>query len=309
MEQALALPPGVALAIIAFLLSLLPASLFIWMWYLRRHDRAVPGKTIAIAFLGGMFLVLPAFKLEDLAQQAWLVISPTTAHYFSGAILPLEGPVDVLLPALGTFAVVAVVEEGLRYLFMFWWIKRSKVIDQIFDGLMIGVAVGLGFATLENSIYFLGLFQNGSYDTLVFVFFLRFIISTVAHVSFAGLMGTLLARGIFNVYNVRRYAIPAFFIPWFLHGLYDLLLGIDQSFYAVLLLLPALSVLLFWTGRRDFFVIHRKNGNLLAVEEIPTDIQGGLARAATAPVSPWNVPAAGQTTSAEAKFVGKSKHL
>lgn len=287
MDEAILLPPGVALAIIAFLLSLLPAGLFIWLWYLRRHDKAVPGITIAIAFMAGMGLVFPAFRMEDFSQQMWLVLSPSTAHYFSGAVLPLQHPGDILFPALGTFLVVAIVEEGLRYVLLYWWIKRSQVIDQVFDGLLVGVAVGLGFATLENTIYFLGLFKDGSYDTLVFVFFLRFIISTVAHISFGGLMGALLARGVFNIYDSARYTIPAFFIPWFLHGLYDLLLGINQSFYAVLLLLPALGVVAFWTTRRDFFTVQRKGGQLLLVEESSTL----PATQDNRPASPWNVHA------------------
>lgn len=275
------LPPGVSLGIIAFLLSLLPAGLFIWLWYLRRRDRAIPARSVALAFAAGLGLVWPAFQLEDLAERVWQFISPATAYYFAGAVLPLQQPLDILLPALGTFLVVAVVEEGLRYIVLRWWIWRSAVIDQVFDGLLVGVASGLGFATLENTIYFLHLFQDGSYDTLVFVFFLRFMVSTLAHISFGGLMGTLLARGRFHIYNARQFTVPAFFIPWFLHGLYDLLLGINQSFYAVLLLLPALVVVTMWAARRDFFVVHRKDGHLLAAEEAPYRLQPASA-------SPWN---------------------
>lgn len=279
------LSPELSLGIIAFLLSLLPAGLFIWLWYLRRQDRMIPAQSITLAFVTGIVLVWPAFQLEDLSEQLWLTLSPGTVHYFSGALLPLQHPVDILYPALGTFLIVAVVEEGLRYIALRFWIWRSRVIDQVTDGLLVGVAMGLGFATLENTIYFLGLFKDGSYDTLVFVFFLRFVVSTIAHISFGGLMGTLLARGLFNIYQASKYTIPAFFIPWFLHGLYDLLLGIDQSFYAVLLLLPALITVIRWGNKREFFALHRKNGQLLAAQEVPAS-----AQVAAVKKSVWNMP-------------------
>lgn len=286
------LPPGVALGIIAFLLALLPSTLMIWMWYLRRHDRPIPGRAVALAFGAGMVLVFPAFQLESFAGRYWQAISPATAHNFIGAVLPLQSLWDVLLPAIGTFFIVAAVEEGLRYLLLRVWIARSNVIDQVFDGLLVGLAAGLGFATLENAIYFLDLFQQGSYDTLVFVFFLRFLISTLAHISFGGLMGALIARGVFHIYRPGGYYWQAFLLPWFLHGLYDLLLGIDQSLYAVFLLLPALIVLALWTTRREFYIINRKNGHLLAVQQPPATKQRETVKKFLARFdSPWNTHA------------------
>lgn len=291
MSEIIALSPDVSLGIIAFLLSLLPAGLFTWLWYLRRRDRSVPAQAVAIAFFAGLGLVIPAFGFEDFAAQTWLALSPATAHYFAGAVLPLVSLVDIVLPALATFGIVATIEEGLRYVVLRWWIKQSRTIDQVFDGLVVGVALGIGFATLENTFYFLSLFQQGSFDTLVFVFFLRFLISTLAHISFGGLMGALIAQGVFHLYQPKKFYWQAFLLPWFLHGLYDLLLGVDLSFYAVLLLLPGLLVLVQWTKRGDFFSIHRKNGRLLAAEEAPQDERLGQARRSRQFNSPWNVNA------------------
>src|SRR3989344_3272542 len=227
MGEAVSLPPGVAFAIIAFLLSLLPAGLFLWLWYLRRHDRPVPTGTIVGAFLVGLGLVWPAFQLEEAASRLWYRLSPATAHNFMGPTLPLQTALDLALPALGTFFVVATVEEGLRYLALQIWVRRGRTIDQVFDGLVLGVAMGLGFATLENTLYFLDLITSGSFDTLVFVFFLRFMISTLAHISFGGLMGALLARGVFDVLGAGHLRVAAFTLPLFFPGLDGFLLGID----------------------------------------------------------------------------------
>lgn len=269
MSPIISLPPGVAIAVIAFLLSLLPAGLFIWLWYLRRTDRPLAPGTVAAVFLGGIILVGPAWYLERFAAETWATISPQSAHNFAGAVLPLQSALDVLLPAIGTFLIVATIEEGLRYLFLRWWISRSASVDQVFDGLVLGVAAGLGFATLENTLYFLDLFREGNLDTLVLVFFLRFIVSTLAHLSFGGLMGTLIARGVFSMYNPGRYLRQAFFVTWFVHGAFDLMLSVNLSTYAILLLVPALMSLIAWSHRRDFFIINRKNGRLLVFEEPP----------------------------------------
>jgi RsiW-degrading membrane proteinase PrsW (M82 family) len=289
MTEPITLPPGVALAILAFLLSLLPAGLFMWLWYLRRHDRPVPVWIVVIGFIGGAFITAPAFWLEKTAPRLWTALSPATVHYYDGAILPLSSLLDILLPAVGTFIVVATVEEGLRYFFLWLWLRFNPHIDQVFDGLVVGLAAGLGFATVENTIYFFSLFSQGSFDTLVFVFFLRFIISTLAHISFGGIMGTLLARGFFSIYRPRLLFLQAFLLPWFLHGLYDWLLGINLSVYAVLVLLAPLFLLIIWSERRDFFVLNRVNGQRL-IDQRPA--AGAVVAASTGwnQYAPWLTP-------------------
>ena len=285
MTEAITLPPGVAVGILAFLLSLLPAGLFIWLWYLRRHDRPVPILLVVQGFIGGMILTMVALKLEQWTERFWLFWSPETAHYFGGAILPLRSPVDILLPAVATFLVVALIEEGLRYGTLFVWFRLTRSMDQVFDGLVLGLVVGLGFATLENTLYFFRLFSTGMFDTLVFVFFLRFLVSTLAHISFGGIMGVLLARGMFAIYGRGWLYLQAFAVSWFIHGLFNLLLGINQTVYAILLLLPPLLVLIIWSGRRDYFIISRVGGKILVARKAPHSVENTMPKKL---ISPWN---------------------
>lgn len=289
MSDPIILPFGASIAIVAFLLSLLPAGFFLWIWYLRNKDRSLPAGTIAQAFILGMIIVWPAFLLEQKAHELWKIVSPATERYYGGNVLPIIHVQDLLLPALATFFIVALIEEGLRYASMRYWIRRSKKIDQVFDGLLIGVAVGLGFATLENTLYFMSLLGGQQFDTLVFVFFLRFIISTLAHISFAGIMGTLLARGTFHMFQPRQYLYSAFIIPWFLHGLFDLMLGTGYGLYAVVTLLPALLTLVLWTTKREFYIVHRSDGKFLATSHMPEDSSmRALQAVAKVENSPWN---------------------
>jgi len=289
MTEPIVLPPGVAVAILAFLLSLLPAGLFLWLWYLRRHERPVSVGQVITGFVAGAVLVAPAFFLERWAPQVWAAISPSTVHYFDGAIFPLQTVGDILLPAVGTFLIVALVEEGLRYLVLAGWFRLGKRVDQVFDGLLVGLAMGLGFATVENTLYFFELFSRGSFNTLVFVFFLRFMVSTLAHISFGGIMGALLARGLFSIYRPRLLYVQAFMVPWFLHGLYDWLLGVNQTFYAVLVLFMPIVLLVVWSNRREFFVVNRDDGKLLVAQRPPDDTANRLGEASFRQLkTPWN---------------------
>ncbi len=309
MGDPIVLPAGVSIAIVAFLLSLLPAGFFLWMWYLRSKTRSVPASTIAIAFGIGLLLVEPAYWLEQKADQLWGIISPATEHYYGGAVLPLLSPVDILLPAFATFLIVAPIEEGLRYVGMRLWMRRSKKINQVFDGLLIGVGVGLGFSTLENTLYFHDLLNSQQYDTLVFVFFLRFIISTLAHVCFAGLMGTLMAQGTLQMFRSNKFFIPAFVIPWMLHGLFDLLLGIGYGFYAICILIAALLVLISCAMKREFSIIHRQDGIFLEKPYAPESPDMAILKRALQVVdSPWNINAPWLNTNKSTRTIYSVTH-
>jgi protease PrsW len=273
MNEIIVLPPGVSIAILAFLLSLLPAGLFLWIWYLRHHDRSVPASVVTKGLILGTLLVGPAFVLELQAPILWEWLSPGTAHYFDSAVLPIETFGDLFWPAVGTFGIVALIEEGLRFMSLAWWFRKSAFVDQVFDGLVIGLAAGLGFATLENTLYFFQLFWQGNFDTLVFVFFLRFLVSTLAHISFGGIMGVLLAKGYFSVYHRRRYLSQAFLVPWLLHGAYDWLLGVNQTVYAVLMLAVPLAVLITWSNRREFFAVNREGSQNLITQKPPHEYE------------------------------------
>jgi hypothetical protein len=107
-------------------------------------------------------------------------------------------------------------------------------------------------------------------------------------------MGAMLARGVFAIYKTRKrqWYLFAFLVPWFLHGLYDLLLGLDLTIYAVLTLLPPLLVLINWMGRREFFAIARSKGKILVNQIAPeTRSMVVMRKYFKQSESPWNVNA------------------
>ena len=102
-------------------------------------------------------------------------------------------------------------------------------------------------------------------------------------------MGALVARGWFAIYGRGRIMAIAFIVSWFMHGLYDWLLGVQQTMYAVLLLLIPLLTLVTWINRRDFFAIHRAGGRLLVSEKPPVSYKGNLQEKRIHKFeNPWN---------------------
>ncbi len=233
----------ISLIILAGLLSLLPVVILFWAYYLREREPSVPGRVVTRFFAAGMLTVLPAVILERGAFTLSQSLSPVAASAFFTDVFSLEAPRDLLLAFFIAFGVVALAEEGVRYLFLRALIRRSGELDQVVDGLQVGIATGIGFAFVENTLYFLRLFQRLDFNTLVVVFFLRFLLSTFGHISFGGIMGVHLVRAAVHPTERRRYLALAFFVPWMAHGLFNLLLSIRLTAYTVLFQLLPLAYL------------------------------------------------------------------
>lgn len=233
----------ISLVVLAALLSLLPVVSLFWIYYLREGEPSVPGRTVTRFFMAGMFTVLPAILLESSVHALAEEFSPVVASAFFTEFFSVQGAKDLFLAVFVAFGVVALVEEGFRFLLLRFLLRRSAELDQVVDGLQIGVASGIGFAFVENTLYFLRLLERLDFDTLAVVFFLRFLISTFGHISFGGVMGIALARAMANPLERRSHLWRAFLIPWILHGLFDILLSIRLSAYTVLFLLLPLFYL------------------------------------------------------------------
>lgn len=253
----------VAIAIIAGLLSSLPVVIMLWFYYVRQKQPSVSGSSMFRFFSIGVLAVVVSVVLEKGVYMAWQYISPTTAEMFFSENVSMESIVQVLFAAGVSFCVVAIIEEGTKYLLMRRLIWRTYDLDQIIDGVQLGIATGLGFAFLENTFYFLKLFQGFEFDTLVIVFFLRFLISTVGHMSFGGIMGYQLAKARFNVTEKKSFNGKAIIYPWLMHGFFNFLLAIQLAFYNVILLIIPLAIFWYWWQDDRLFHVYVLNGHHL----------------------------------------------
>jgi RsiW-degrading membrane proteinase PrsW (M82 family) len=254
---------SIAITVIAGLLSLLPVVALLWVYYVREQRPTVSGRTVARFFLLGMLSVGGSVLLERGVYEFWKWISPDTASAFFADTLSLTDLPSLVAAALVAFGIIALAEEGVRYLLMRRAFQRPSDFDQLIDGVQYGFALGLGFAFVENTLYFLQLFRGLDFDTLAIVFFLRFLISTIGHLSFGGVMGYFLAMAAIHPGECRVFLRRAFWIPWIMHGFFDTLLSVQLSFYTVLLL--SIPLIIFWQWFQDdrMFELHMLRGRRL----------------------------------------------
>jgi RsiW-degrading membrane proteinase PrsW (M82 family) len=195
--------PFIAVVIVYLAAALLPA-LFL-MRYIYRKDtveKEPKGMLVGLVFLGVAAAVV-AVILEELGMSV-------LPRFF------VEGsPAYTIVMA---FLVVAVVEEGAKFVFMLWRTWRDPNFNYRFDGIVYAVFVSLGFAAFENISYVVG------YGLTTAV--ARALLAIPAHMGFAVFMGYFYARAKRchdegNPAGRRRNLWAAFFVAVLLHGFYD----------------------------------------------------------------------------------------
>lgn len=148
----------------AFLGGLLPS--FIWLYFLLKEDARCPEprKLIALAFVAGMAAVPLALPLEQYSK------------------VQLFGSVPVL-------AAWALIEEVLKYVMAATFILWRHAVDEAPDYVIYLITVALGFAAAENMLFLLTPLSDGHVATTFFTGDVRFLGSTLLHVTASAMIG------------------------------------------------------------------------------------------------------------------------
>ena len=163
--------PTFAVVLIYLAAALLPA-LFL-MRYIYRKDKIEKepkGMLVGLVFLGVAAAVV-AIILELIGKSVLL------------KFMQEGSPAYTVIMA---FLVVAVVEEGAKFLFMRWRTWKDPNFNYQFDGIVYAVFVSLGFAAFENISYVMGYGLTAA--------ILRALLAIPAHMGFAVFMGYFYAR-------------------------------------------------------------------------------------------------------------------
>lgn len=199
----------------------------LWLWYFYRMDRHEPEplKLIFKTFFAGLLLVIPAGLLEQFWKPQ-LISSINNGAW-----------VDFLVMA---FLVVALIEEGLKTIVLWWMVGKNKNLNEPADGIIYGVTLGLGFASLENLLW-ASIFGYG-------VAILRAVVTTLAHASFTGWAGYYIAKYKLESDAKASLVWMGFLVAFLTHGLYDFLLFLKNSWASVFAFI-LIAGLLFWLYR------------------------------------------------------------
>lgn len=152
--------------------------------YVFFHDKVEkePAGLLALLFVAGGAAYIPAYfakkgttgLIDSLFSEYVTYDFQGTATYSSEAVKYAHG---VLVVFIG----VALVEELLKWLVMFLVTRRNKNFNCLFDGVVYGTFVSLGFAMVENVVFA----WQGGWDMLLF----RTLITLPGHLYFGILMG------------------------------------------------------------------------------------------------------------------------
>lgn len=178
-----------------------PVTLLVFFWEMNTPQNVSFYQIIKVFFVGGVIS---------------LVITNILYSFF-GAGVPV---------------IVGVVEETAKLLPIIWIIKKGKN-NYILNGLLIGAAIGAGFAAFESSGY--AILQNG-YQELYQNIFLRGVLTPGTHVAWAALSGAALCRVKGNKQFRWDMLIDIRFLRIFLlvvamHAVWDIQMIVDIPVY------------------------------------------------------------------------------
>ena len=187
---ALAIAPGIAISL--------------YIYSTDRYEREPLGYLIVSFFLG-MISTIPALTIQLLAGD---IREKTTSHI-------------ILSYAFFAYIIVALSEEGSKFLMLRLYAYPKKAFCEPFDGIVYSVMVGMGFATVENIEY---VYKFGLGTGII-----RFFLSVPAHASFAVLMGYYAGLAKINPSRSFWLLCKGIFVAVFFHGTFDFCIFLQQN--------------------------------------------------------------------------------
>lgn len=164
---------GFELLVAGVLMSIVPAILWLGLFY--RRDRVEPEPKT---------LILQVFLLGALLAMA--VGEPVLDRVFH---IHEWLYTDFTVYVLGSILVVGFIREFIKYAAVRFSIFQSDEFDGYTDGIIYATAAGLGYATVLNIQFVLA-----SGGTTLGLAAIRIVLTALAHASFAGITGYFLGR-------------------------------------------------------------------------------------------------------------------
>jgi len=194
---------------IAFVIAFaFPGLIWVSYIYSRTITSPEPQRLVLIALAWGMFSTLPASLLNDLGSRI--------VEVNQNALL---GKGDFGTPELILVSVIApFVEELLKPIGLIFIIKRLKT---PYEGVLYGVACGMGFAIIENMLYELFILLWYGSDAWTLNAFVRGIGSTVLHAVGPAAIGFAIAYSRQMEKPMMMSLVYAYLFGFVMHGAWN----------------------------------------------------------------------------------------
>lgn len=195
-----------------FILALAPVIIILFYIYIRDKYEKEPLRLALIGTFFGIIIAAPIVFTENFIMK----------------FAPAES--SIFYPFFISFIVASLVEEAYKYTVLYFLIWKNKNFNEPIDGIVYGAFISLGFALIENILYVFSPKFGGVYTAIG-----RAVFSVPAHGFFGIFMGYYFAKEKFKAIKYGKFF--TFFVPFLLHGLYDILLFSHIPFNGLFFLL------------------------------------------------------------------------
>ncbi|PLX23271.1 MAG: hypothetical protein C0600_15270 [Ignavibacteria bacterium] len=191
------------LAIASLIFAIVPVLLYLWsIWLMDRYDREPIGLLLANFIWGALGAVFFGIVFS-------VIVS---------GVLGSSSFFDAIF-------VAPITEEITKGIFLLWTM-RDRRFDNITDGVVYGMAIGLGFGMTENFMYFLG---ASTPEEWVFLVVVRTLYTVVMHAMATGIFGAFIGLTKFGQ-PVLRWPLRALglVLAMFMHALWNFSVSINN---------------------------------------------------------------------------------
>ncbi|OGJ51980.1 hypothetical protein A2335_03065 [Candidatus Peregrinibacteria bacterium RIFOXYB2_FULL_32_7] len=183
--------------IIAIILAITPIIIWGYLFYIKDPE---PRRLILITFIGGMLSVIPIMFYK----WTWQYIPKINIFFylnnFDHHLIQIGDLLTIPISVIFSFMFVGVIEEYMKHAVVKYGDK--KYFRNIDDSIEFSIIAALGFAFIENILYFLMIWEHQGVENLVIAFIFRSIFSTFAHILFSGIFG--------YYYGIANFATPIY---------------------------------------------------------------------------------------------------
>ncbi len=194
---------------------LLPIGFWSLVVYREDESELEPLRLLVIATCLGMGAGIISVFIESPLSHLLGIYAKNSANSF----FIMQGG---LMPAIAFLA--GPIEELSK---LFLWtevIYGKKEFNQVRDGVVYAIMCALGFAFLENSLYFINMLGPSGDFGYVFVGVMRAIVSTLIHVAAGAVVGLYVGRSKFMPGNKFRMVAFGIIAAALLHGFCNMML-------------------------------------------------------------------------------------
>ncbi len=204
------------LTVLFFIVVIFSPPIF-WIYFVRSQDRSEPEpkRLVRRCITVGVVSAIMAAIFELVIGRLAGLQDPSLG----------EAPSYLTMGVAFSVFLAGPIEELCKYIVLRYSVFFTPDFNQVFDGVVYGISVALGFSVTENMSYFVGLYHTETTAAFVIIVIVRALVTTMVHVTATGILGYYVGRAKFT--TGRRWPLILLGLGYAagLHGVFNVLIG------------------------------------------------------------------------------------